>query len=62
MTAKDVAEGTDAYVHRINSGNSRITIWEPGRIEIVTEEDAAATNVSKIEIDGKGNIKMSSTT
>lgn len=62
MTSKDVAEGTDAYVHHINCGNSRITIWEPGRIEIVTEEDAAATNTSKIEIDGKGNIKMSSTT
>ena len=28
----------------------------------VTEEDDAATNTSKIEIDGKGNISMSSTT
>ena len=62
VTAKDVAEGTDAYVHHIKCGNSRVTIWEPGRIEIVTEEDDAATNTSKIEIDGKGNIKMSSTT
>ena len=49
-------------MHKIKSGNSSITIWEPGRIEIVTDEDDAATNTSRIEIDGKGNIKMSSTT
>lgn len=62
VTKDDVKNGTDAYVHKINSKNSNITIWESGRIEIVTFEDDSQTNNSKIEIDGKGNIKLSSTT
>jgi len=39
VTKDDVENGTDAYVHKINAKNSNITIWESGRIEIVTFED-----------------------
>lgn len=62
VTEKDVENGTDAYVHKINVKKSNITIWESGRIEIVTFEDDSQTNNSKIELDGKGNVKISSTT
>lgn len=61
VSKKTQKDGSDAYIHKINVGNSSIKIWEPGFIEITTKNDENGTKNSKIVIDGKGNVTIDST-
>jgi len=60
LSPDTIKKGKDAFIHTISVNNSKIDVYEAGDIKIDVLGDATNDNC-KIDIDGKGNITISTT-
>ena len=60
-TGENIANGDDAYVHKIDVNKTTIKLWESGYAEMVTRFGNDGKDMSKVVLDGKGNIIVTST-
>ena len=60
ITEDTASNGKDAYIHKIDAQFSTIKMWESGYIEIESKFDSAGTDKTKIVLDGKGNLIITS--